>query len=214
MRWRVPWRASWRASWASWPAAASLLALSPLRAVLEGSMALQMLVLLPAVFALGYTLPRMLPSRARGRLAAAMRPAALSLLIVATVGYAAWMLPIAIDLTRLHASVNLAKYATVTVAGTAAYFAGRVSPWPLVLFFGGNMVWMGLTVGMLFLDAETRLCASYLLGDQRVAGAGLIAWSAALGGWLLAWVGRRANRSGRPKELQQSAVNASDVGSH
>lgn len=199
---------------AAWLAAAGLLALPPLRTVLEGSMALQMLVLLPAVFALGFLLPGFLSPRTRGQLVAALRPAALALLVIATVGYAAWMLPIALDLTRLSGPVNLAKYATVLAAGMAAYVACRVSAWPLVLFFGGNMVWMGLTVGMLFLDAETRLCASYLMGDQRVAGAGLIAWAVALGGWLLVWVGRRANHSGRAKELHGSAVNAGDVGSH
>lgn len=198
----------------SWLAGACLLALPPVRAVLEGSMALHMLVLLPAVFALGVCLPQLLPPRARGQLAVALRPCALALLVIATAGYGAWMLPISLDLTRLSGAVNLAKYATVLLAGVAAYVACRVSPWPLVLFFGGNMVWMGLTVGMLFLDAETRLCASYLMGDQRVAGAGLIAWSVALGGWLLAWIARRANHSGRAKELRESAVNASDVGSH
>jgi hypothetical protein len=28
---------------------------------------------------------------------------------------------------------------------------------PVVLFFGGNMVWMALTFGMLLFDAQTRI---------------------------------------------------------
>lgn len=50
------------------------------------------------------------------------------------------------------------------------------------------MVWMALTFGMLFVDAQTRLCANYLLGDQRVAGFGLIVGAVGLGAWLLARV--------------------------
>ncbi|WP_423197086.1 MULTISPECIES: hypothetical protein [unclassified Cupriavidus] len=185
-------------------AGAALLALPPLRALLEGIMALQMLVLLPAVFAMGGLLPWLLTPRQRGRLAGVLRPHALTLLVLASVGYGLWMIPIALDLTRLSTPVNLAKYASVLLAGVAAGLAGRVSAWPLVLFFGGNMVWMGLTVGMLFLDANTRLCASYLLGDQRMTGAGLIVYAVALGGWLLVWAARRADRSGRKSRAGKS----------
>lgn len=188
------------------------IALPPVRTVLEGAMALQMLVLLPAVFAIGFLLPYLLSPRRRGRLALALRPFDLSLLVLASVGYGLWMLPIALDLTRLSPAINLAKYAAVLLAGVAACVAIRVSAWPLVLFFGGNMVWMGLTVGMLFLDANTRLCASYLLGDQRMTGGGLIVYAVALGGWLLTWTARRAGRSGRIKEFHGSAVNAGQTG--
>jgi len=66
----------------------------------------------------------------------------------------------------------VARDVSVCVARLAGVTALRIAPWPLVLFFGGNMVWMALTFGMLFVDAQTRLCANYLLGDQRVPASG------------------------------------------
>jgi hypothetical protein len=106
----------------------------------------------------------------------------------------------------------------VFVAGLSTGIALRVAAWPLVLFFGGNMVWMGLTFGMLFVDAPARLCASYLIDDQRMAGVGLVAGSAGVGVWLLAWVVRRAGWSNSEeseettKDRPAFAVNAGQKG--
>ncbi|MGO4302083.1 hypothetical protein [Cupriavidus sp. RAF12] len=186
---------------------------APLREWLEVSMARQMLVLLPWVFAAGCLSPRLLPLRGRGRLARASRPYALTLLVVATVAYGAWMLPIALDLSRISPWINVAKYITVLLAGLSTGVALRVSAWPIVLFFGGNVVWMGLTFGMLFLDAESRLCASYLIDDQRMAGVGLMVYAMVLGVWLLVWAARRADRADSAKELAATAVNAGEMGS-
>jgi len=195
-----------------------VLAVPPLREPLEASMALQMLGLLPAVFAAGWLAARLAPARWQVRAMAALRPHALSLLVVATFGYGLWMLPIALDLARLSPMVNAAKFATVFVAGLSTGIALRVAAWPLVLFFGGNMVWMGLTFGMLFVDAPARLCASYLIDDQRMAGVGLVAGSAGVGVWLLAWVVRRAGWSNSEeseettKDRPAFAVNAGQKG--
>ncbi|MGO4761946.1 hypothetical protein AB4120_05335 [Cupriavidus sp. 2KB_3] len=181
-------------------------------------MALQMLVLLPGVFAAGWLSARLAPARWQARAMAVLRPHALSLLVVAALGYGLWMLPIALDLARLSPAVNAAKFATVFVAGLSTGIALRVAAWPLVLFFGGNMVWMGLTFGMLFIDAPARLCASYLIDDQRMAGVGLVAGSVGVGVWLLAWVVRRAGWSNseesekNTKDWPAIAVNAGQKG--
>lgn len=175
-------------------------ALPPLRQAFEASMALLMAGLLPSLFAAGCLLPgvlasvfaRRLPARRRARMLVALRPYALALLVAAVLAYGVWMLPIAIDLSRMSWPLGLVRDACACLAGVAAVIVVRVAPWPLVLFFGGNMVWMGLTFGMLFVDAPTRLCANYLLGDQRMAGAGLMAWSIGLGTWLLVWAAGRA----------------------
>lgn len=194
------------------------LAVPALREPLEASMALQMLALLPGVFAPGWLSARLAPARWQARAMAALRPHALSLLVVAALGYGLWMLPIALDLARLSPAVNAAKFATVFVAGLSTGIALRVAAWPLVLFFGGNMVWMGLTFGMLFIDAPARLCASYLIDDQRMAGVGLVAGSAGVGVWLLAWVVRRAGWSNSEdsektaKDWPAIAVNAGQKG--
>lgn len=162
-------------------------ALPPLRGWFESSMAMLMLGLLPCLFAAGCLAPRLLKPRRRARALVRLRPYALTLLVVASAGFGIWMLPIAIDLSRMSGPLGVARDVSVFVAGLAGVTALRVAPWPLVLFFGGNMVWMGLTFGMLFVDAQTRLCANYLLGDQRVAGVGLIVGAIGLGTWLLAW---------------------------
>ena len=195
-----------------------ILAVPALREPLEASMALQMLALLPGVFGAGWLAARLAPARWQARAMAALRPHALSLLVVGALGYGLWMLPIALDLARLSPAVNAAKFATVFVAGLSTGIALRVAAWPLVLFFGGNMVWMGLTFGMLFVDAPARLCASYLIDDQRMAGVGLVAGSAGVGVWLLAWVVRRAGWSNSDdnekiaKDRPAIAVNAGQMG--
>lgn len=167
-------------------------ALPPLRSFFEASMAMLMLGLLPCLFAAGCLLPAWFPARRRARVLVRLRPYALALLVAASLAYGVWMLPIAIDLSRMSWQLGLMRDVSAGLAGLAAVAAVRVAPWPLVLFFGGNMVWMGLTFGMLFVDAQTRLCANYLLGDQHLAGAGLMAWSLGLGTWLLVWAARRA----------------------
>ncbi|MBB1634433.1 hypothetical protein A9975_26705 [Cupriavidus sp. UME77] len=167
-------------------------------ALLEGSMTLQMLVVLPGLFCAGCALPWLQPDAWRERITATLRPYELSLLAFAMLAYGAWMLPVALDLSRLEFPTLVAKYALVVAAGVAAHFGFKVSAWPLVLFFGGNYIWMGLTFGMLFIDSEARLCASYLLADQRIAGVGLVIYSGLLGIWLLAWAARKADAADRP----------------
>ncbi|MDT6964669.1 hypothetical protein QTN24_24430 [Cupriavidus sp. SZY C1] len=199
-----------RAGW--WLAALlGLPALPPLRGLFESSMALLMLALLPGLFAAGCLLPRVLAARwaprRRARALVRLRPHALALLVAASAGYGVWMLPIAIDLSRMAWLLGVARDVSVCAAGLAAALAVRLALWPLVLFFGGNLVWMGLTFGILFVDAPARLCASYLLDDQRVAGAGLIALSLGLGGWLLAWAARQADAApsaGMRKKLKKA----------
>ncbi|RZT42200.1 hypothetical protein [Cupriavidus agavae] len=167
-------------------------ALPPLRALCEASMALLMLGLMPALFAAGALLPGLLSGRRHAALVAGLRPYGLALGVVASLALGLWMLPIAVDLSRLSGPMGLARDASLILAGLAAHVGLRVAPWPLVLFFGGNMVWMGLTFGMLFIDAPNRLCASYLLGDQRLAGIGLVAYAAGVGLWLLVRTARQA----------------------
>ncbi|HEX2529962.1 MAG TPA: hypothetical protein VHK70_00660, partial [Burkholderiaceae bacterium] len=53
------------------------------------------------------------------------------------------------------------------------------------LFFLGNLVSMMAIVGMLYQDAPQRLCNSYLIDDQVVAGTGLVMFAIAIA---LAWV--------------------------
>ncbi|WP_183035477.1 hypothetical protein [Cupriavidus sp. UME77] len=197
-----PWPRHWRARRGGLAGGVAALAVAlcvpRVHALLEGSMTLQMLVVLPGLFCAGCALPWLQPDAWRERITATLRPYELSLLAFAMLAYGAWMLPVALDLSRLEFPTLVAKYALVVAAGVAAHFGFKVSAWPLVLFFGGNYIWMGLTFGMLFIDSEARLCASYLLADQRIAGVGLVIYSGLLGIWLLAWAARKADAADRP----------------
>jgi len=100
--------------------------------------------------------------------------------------------PLALDLSRLDSTVNLAKYALVLAAGTAARLGCRGGAWPVTLFFAGNFVWMMVTAGALYLDAERRLCGNFLLRDQQIAGAGLVGGGLLLGIALCLWAAHHA----------------------
>lgn len=169
------------------------LALPPMRTFFEASMAWLMLGLMPCLFAAGALAPGMLSARRQVEMVPRMRPYSLALGVAATLAYGIWMLPIAVDISRMSLPMGLARDASMVLAGLAASVGLRVAPWPLVLFFGGNMVWMALTFGMLFIDSPNRLCASYLLGDQRLAGAGLVVYAAVIGSWLLIRAARQAD---------------------
>ncbi|QHB56643.1 hypothetical protein GRB31_16450 (plasmid) [Ralstonia solanacearum] len=172
--------------------AAAILAVPTLRELAEASMALQMLVLLPLMFACGWGLPAWLSTAREARLIMATRAYGLALQTFAALATSVWMVPLALDLSRIDGSINLAKYALVLGAGTAARFGCRGGSWPVTLFFGGNFAWMMVTAGVLYLQAERRLCGNFLLRDQQIAGAGLMAFGLLLGVAICLWAARRA----------------------
>ncbi|WP_055326097.1 hypothetical protein [Ralstonia solanacearum] len=172
--------------------AAAILAVPTLRELAEASMALQMLVLLPLMFACGWGVPAWLSTAREARLIMATRAYGLALQTFASLATSVWMVPLALDLSRIDGGINLAKYALVLAAGTAARLGCRGGSWPVTLFFGGNFAWMMVTAGVLYLEAERRLCGNFLLRDQQIAGAGLMAFGLLLGVVICLWAARRA----------------------
>ncbi|WP_231409764.1 hypothetical protein [Ralstonia solanacearum] len=172
--------------------AAAILAVPTLRELAEASMALQMLVLLPLMLACGWGLPAWLSTAREARLIMATRAYGLALQTFAAFAASVWMVPLALDLSRIDGRINLAKYVLVFAAGTAARFGCRGGSWPVTLFFGGNFAWMMVTAGGLYLEAERRLCGNFLLRDQQIAGAGLMAFGLLLGVAICLWAARRA----------------------
>ena len=149
-----------------------------LRHAVESRMALHMLVEFPLLLASGW---------AAARLAARHVPTdafdALGLLGVAVVSCvsAFWMIPAALDLALLNEPMRWAKLASWIAAGALLARA-----WPklgdeIAVFFLGNLAWMFATAGLLYREAEIRLCVSYLAEDQRWTGNGLVALAVALG---------------------------------
>lgn len=163
-----------RADWRRWAALAPvLLVATPLRDVLEASMALHMHLQLPLLFAGGWA--------ASGALARRLPPARYPLAAAAFAGcvIAWWMVPAALDHSLVDpwfaAGKYLSWYCAGLVLGRSWHALGAV----LRMFFLANMAWMGVTAGILYAEAPTRLCVRYLQGEQLLAGAGLVAWGAA-----------------------------------
>ena len=150
-----------------------------LRHAVESRMALHMLVEFPLLLAGGWAIARLVGPRH------ALTDAfdALGLLGVAVVSCvsAFWMIPAALDLALLHEPMRWAKLASWMLAG-----ALLARGWPklgdeIAVFFLGNLAWMFATAGLLYREAESRLCASYLAEDQLWTGNGLVMLAVALG---------------------------------
>ncbi len=92
-----------------------------------------------------------------------------------------WMIPSALDAALLSAPIAAVKFASWWLAG--AVLAGSWRRWSpeLLLFVAGNLTWMMATAGTLYIDAPQRLCASYLLNEQRHTGIALISAALAIG---------------------------------
>lgn len=154
---------------------------APVRNVIESGMTLQMLIEFPLLMASGFAAMALIPHRHASNPAIdALMRMGLAPLPCTSLCLMFWMVPIGLDLARLHADVNAAKYGSLLVAGAALEQGLKRAPAAVLVFFAGNLVWTLATVGILFHDAETRLCASYLLDDQRLAGIGLVGCAIAL----------------------------------
>ena len=179
---------NWR-NWHRWllPALPLALLVAPLRHVLEGSMALHMLVELPLLLASGWAAGAVL---ARHHLPAGLprmidANGVLGLAFASCVG-ALWMIPSMLDLSLLDAGVQWAKYSAWWLAGVLLRSSWRRTESEIAAFFLGNMAWMLATAGLLYQDEEQRLCVSYLIDEQTTTGQGLIVLALVVGGFALA----------------------------
>lgn len=169
-----------RSEWVEWGILCLPLALllAPLRNAMESSMAPQMLVEFPLVMASGFMTSHLISRRfGDGRFVEAVTRMGLAPLLAVTLCLMFWMVPLALDLARLDAGINGAKLGSLFVAGAAFRHGLRRAPAGGLVFFAGNLVWMLATVGLLFHDTPSRLCANYLLDDQRLTGVGLVGYA-------------------------------------
>ncbi|MEM5432110.1 hypothetical protein [Cupriavidus oxalaticus] len=166
--------------------ASSLLWLVPgVRHVFEASMSLHMVLQFPLLLAAGWAMSAWVPARLAAWQARCDAHGLFSATLV-TVVSAFWMIPAALDLALLDARVTALKYGSWLLAGMLlAQGWRRLSP-ELATFFLGNVAWMLFTAGLLYRDAEARLCVSYRFDEQIVGGNGLMAWGAIIAA--LAWL--------------------------
>jgi hypothetical protein len=159
----------------------AVLALPWARHWLEGVMILHMLVQIPLLAGAGALMVMSVPRRWRTRLASWNR-SGISGILMAAAASSWWMVPRALDAALASPAMELAKFVSLPL------FVGA----PLALswsrlggmgrgFVIANVLPMWAVVGWLYLAAPVRVCNFYLVEDQAVAGAGLLATSIGLG---------------------------------
>lgn len=188
-----------------------LLLWAPLRQLLEGSMALHMLVELPLLLASGWAAGAVL---AHHRLPAGLprlidAHGVLGLAFASCVG-ALWMIPSMLDLSLLDGGVQGAKYGAWWCSGVVLRASWRRSEPEIAAFFIGNMAWMLATAGLLYQDEGQRLCVSYLVDEQAVAGKGLIVLAFVLAGLALHRVVARSRPAAAIQPGERLALGAGE----
>jgi hypothetical protein len=168
--------------WAASSATVLLLA-AVLESILTGSMSLHMLLHIPLILLSGVLAAVALVAGGIGRAGRFLRLRELYAkyneygipgLLLCTFVAAYWMIPRSLDQVLVSAPANGIKYLGLFIAGTALCDSLRRSNSVINLFFLGNFSWMTAIVGLLYQDNPERLCNFYLLGDQEVAGRGLV----------------------------------------
>jgi hypothetical protein len=177
-------------------------ALPPLGNLLMRLMLTQMLVQIPLLFAGGAVWAGRLRSCNAARWSTWNVQGASGLLTSAFV-LAFWMTPIALDHPAAEWPWEVAKIASVSTVGFVAGVSWRLAFGTTRIFYVGNMLWMTVTVGMLYQESTQRYCNAYLWDDQKVTGRALVIASIAIA---LAWTSRVAALSTR-----RAAGGRSDV---
>jgi hypothetical protein len=180
-----------------------LLAMPPVAAWLEGSMAGHMLVQIP-LLALGGGLVARAAAGGRGAAFTGFNADGIPGLLVAAFAAAVWMLPRMLDAALRTPLVEAAKFITVPLLVGAPVALS----WPLLPLVARGFVWANLTshaavLGWLYTVAPDRLCTRYLYDQQAAVGAALSVIAVGLlvgwGWWAIAGTatnGVRTNKFG------------------
>lgn len=162
--------------------------------MLTQSMALHMLVHIPLIIIAGALAAMALRALyvadngavlRRGCWLAKYNELGLSGLVLCTFVWAYWMIPKSLDEVLVSLPADVLKYAGLFLAGMVLCDSLARSNSVIKLFFLGNFSWMTAIVGLLYQDEPERLCNFYLLGDQELAGRGLLILAVAVP---VAWV--------------------------
>jgi hypothetical protein len=176
----------------------ALLVAVAFRSWFHATMTRHMVLQLPLLVVLGAMAAALLPRRWRRRLAP-WNPGGGPGLVVGVTGLAAAMVPRVLDLAVASASADAAKVAVLVLAGAALQLGWRPAGVPGQAFVVGNATWMAAALGLVLRELPVRVCASYLEGDQRAAGTGLVLLAAGVGA---SWVALRLLPPARPTTVR------------
>jgi hypothetical protein len=172
---------------------AVLSVLPPLSKLLMRTMLTQMLIQIPLIFSAAAIWAGRMRWSAGARWRAWNVQGTSGLLSAALVA-AFWMTPIALDHAAADSSWEAAKVISVAIAGLAAGASWTIGSLVTRAFYVGNMLWMSVTVGMLYRESTERYCNAYLWDDQAMTGQALIIASIGL---VSIWAARAAGLSWR-----------------
>jgi hypothetical protein len=151
-----------------------VLALPPVREVLEAQMALHMLVQIPLLALSGGVAVRALPTTWRDYIARWNR-LGMTGTIMALLVSSWWMVPRALDGALSSGAMELAKFVSLPLlVGAPIALSWSELPFIGKGFVLANVMPMWAVVGWLYVVAPARLCNYYLLDQQAIAGYGLI----------------------------------------
>jgi hypothetical protein len=105
-----------------------------------------------------------------------------------------WMTPIALDHAASDWSWEAAKVISLATSDVLAGVSWTLGSLVTRAFYVGNMLWMAVTVGMLYQEPTQRYCNAYLWDDQAMTGRALVIASI---GIVLMWASRAAGLSWR-----------------
>lgn len=183
-------RLSPQAGAAAAAAGLAVLALPPVRQLLEASMTLHMLVQFPLLVLAGFLLARMIPAPWRLR-ADAWNAHGIAGLLASGLVLMLLMIPRVLDLSLLDARIEAAKFLALLGCGMALQLSWRRAGLLVQGFFLGNLLPMTAAAGQWFQDTPVRLCNAYLLDDQLRLGQGLVLLSVVVAAGVIAQVVRR-----------------------
>lgn len=183
--------------------------LPPVRRVLESRMTWHMLGEIPLLAACGVMLALAIPESVR-RATRPWNDGGISGLLLASSFWMIWMLPIALD-----AAVDQPAVIAVKLLGLPLLVGIPLQlSWPLAGFmvraiFLIEIVATLFRAGWLYMASPERLCSSYLIGDQQIAGE-LLLWLGA--GVLLVAIGALLFGNFRPRSAEHFAAQMRNVG--
>lgn len=198
-----------------WETALAVAALAPLaflhdrlRELVQGSMVLHMALQFPLLLLAGACAANLLARRwptLRATWERIDRDGLLATIWLSGVT-GLWMVPAALDAALLDPVMAFWKYSSWCLAGWCVALAWPGMASAMRLFLLGNLAWMTLTTGLLYADAEQRLCVSYLFDEQAWTGRALCIAALLLLGGLV----REATRMPvQPAQITASGTNPS-----
>ena len=155
-----------------------ILALPPVRHLLEQSMQLHMLVQYPLLILSGALLGRAMPWTIARKLSA-WNAMGITGLAAAMLFMTVLMIPRVLDLVLIDVRVEAAKFAALLFVGSLFRASWRDAGIIIQAFFLGGILPMTIVVGTLYQSAPLRLCNAYRLDDQQNLGL-ILVWLAAV----------------------------------